>query len=131
MTAIELRFPDVEGREIDFDPAHPGSWLPVCGYATLIPERGVAALLPGGLQVAVFRTHDGAVYAVSNADPFTGAMVMARGIVGDHDGVPTVASPLHKQVFDLHTGRCFDHERITLVRYPARVVDDTVEVGIP
>lgn len=131
MTAAELRFPDVEGREIFFDFDSPGSWVPVCGYEVLLPERGAAALLPGGLQVAVFRLCGGEVFAVSNADPFTGAMVMARGIVGDRDGAPTVASPLHKQEFDLRTGRCFDHDRITLVRYPARVVDDTVEVGIP
>lgn len=131
MTATELRFSDVEGREIDFDPANPGCWVPVCRADALSPERGVAALLIGGLQIALFRAHGGEVFAVSNADPFSGAMVMARGIVGDRDGVPTVASPLHKQEYDLRTGRCLDDERIRLVRYPARVADDTVEVGIP
>jgi nitrite reductase (NADH) small subunit len=127
----ELRFPDVEGREIDFDPQYPGAWIPVCGADALFPERGAAALLPGGIQVALFRTHDGEIYVVSNADPFTGAMVMARGIVGDRGGRPTVASPLHKQVFDLGSGQCLDDERVQLVRYPARVEDGTVEVGVP
>src|SRR5690606_19701714 len=46
--------------------------------------------------------------AVSNRDPYTGAQVMARGIVGTRDDAPTVASPLHKQVFDLRTGLCLD-----------------------
>ena len=42
----------------------------------------------------------------------TGANVMARGLVGtrlvDGEEVPTLASPLHKQVYDLRTGACLD-----------------------
>jgi nitrite reductase (NADH) small subunit len=34
--------------------------------------------------------------------------VLSRGIVGCRGGVPTVASPMFKQVFDLRTGRCLD-----------------------
>src|SRR5690606_2688145 len=41
-------------------------------------------------------------------DPYSGAQVMSRGIVGTRDGAPTVASPLHKQLFDLRTGLCLD-----------------------
>ena len=40
-------------------------------------------------------------------DPHTGAPVMARGIVGSRGDRPTIASPLHKQVYDLGTGECF------------------------
>ncbi len=83
------------------------TWIDVCGYEDLIPERGVAALV-GGHQVAVFRTFDGELYALSNRDPFSGAYVLARGILGTRGHVPTVASPMYKQVFDLQTGRCLD-----------------------
>ena len=48
---------------------------------TFEPERGVAALVEGE-QVALFRTFDGALYAIGNQDPFTGAFVLSRGIVG-------------------------------------------------
>ncbi len=48
------------------------------------------------------------LHAVDNVDPFSGASVLSRGIVGDAGGVPTVASPVYKQRFDLRTGRCLD-----------------------
>ncbi|SHG36807.1 nitrite reductase small subunit NirD [Streptoalloteichus hindustanus] len=105
-------------------------WVPVCDYAALEPESGVAALLPGGTQVALFRTGDGAVHALSNLDPFSGAMVLARGIVGDRDGVPVVASPMHKQAFDLRTGQCLDDDRVRVTTHAARVVDGWVEVAV-
>lgn len=83
------------------------AWVDVCAYDDLIPERGVAALVHGR-QVAVFRTYEGELYALSHRDPFSGAYVLARGILGTRGGVPTVASPMYKQVFDLRTGRCLD-----------------------
>jgi nitrite reductase (NADH) small subunit len=103
----------------------------VCRYETLLPERGVAALLPGGDQVAVFRTHGGEVYALSNIDPFSGAAVLSRGIVGDRGGVPIVTSPLHKQAFDLRTGACLDDAAVAVRTYPARVAAGTVLIGSP
>ena len=78
-------------------------WEAVCRYTDLIPERGVAALV-GGEPVAVFRTYDGALYALSNVDPFSEASVLSRGIVGDRHGRPTIASPIYKQVFDRAPG---------------------------
>ena len=79
----------------------------VCSYEALLPERGVAALI-GQRQIALFRTHDGTVYALDNHDPVSGANVMSRGIVGNRGDVPTVASPMFKQVYDLRTGQCLD-----------------------
>ena len=49
-------------------------WTAVCRYDHIIPERGVAALVDG-VAVAVFRTHDGALFALSNLDPFSSASV--------------------------------------------------------
>ncbi|MBN6054273.1 nitrite reductase small subunit NirD [Nonomuraea sp. RK-328] len=106
----------------------PASWTTVCDYHVLLPERGVCALV-GGEQVAVFRTFDGAVYAIGNLDPFSGAHVLSRGIVGTRGGEPTVASPLHKQVFSLVTGACLDEPGAAVPTYPARVVDGRVEVA--
>ena len=50
----------------------------------------------------MFRTFDERLFALSNRDPYSGAYVLARGIVGTRGGLPTVASPMYKQVFDLH-----------------------------
>ncbi len=104
-------------------------WTAVCPYSRIQPERGVAALLDGTLAVAVFRLYDGALHAVGNVDPYTGASVMSRGIVGTRGDVPTVASPLHKQVYDLRTGACLDSADLRLPVYPVRVRDGLVEVG--
>ncbi|MDX6250551.1 MAG: nitrite reductase small subunit [Kribbellaceae bacterium] len=101
----------------------------VCGYAALLPERGVAALI-GQRQIALFRTHDGTVYALDNHDPFSGANVMSRGIVGSRGDVPTVASPMFKQVFDLRTGICLDDPDVAIPTYGVQVVDGQVTVSI-
>ena len=115
-------------------------WTTVCGLDDLAPERGVAALLDGE-QVALFRLLDDRVVAVQQHDPFSDAHVISRGIVGSRsvDGVevPTVASPMYKQVFDLTTGRCLDVAGKVPARglspdlrtWPVRVSDGLVEVG--
>jgi nitrite reductase (NADH) small subunit len=73
----------------------------------LEPERGVAAIV-GDAQVAIFLTYDGNLYAIENYDPYARAFVLSRGIVGTRGEVPTVASPMHKQAYDLRTGVCLD-----------------------
>ncbi|MDA0637207.1 nitrite reductase small subunit NirD [Nonomuraea sp. MCN248] len=105
------------------------TWVNVCGYATLLPERGVCALVDGE-QVALFRTHDGVVHALGNRDPFSGAYVLSRGIVGTRKGEPTVASPLHKQVFSLVTGHCLDEPSVAVPVYRTRVDGGTVSVSV-
>jgi nitrite reductase (NADH) small subunit len=102
-------------------------WTPVCHTDRLTAERGVAALIDG-VQIALFRTHVGALYAVGNIDPFTGSAVLSRGIVGSRGSVSTVASPLHKQVFDLTTGRCLDDAETSVPVYRVRLNGDQIEV---
>jgi nitrite reductase (NADH) small subunit len=102
----------------------------VCRYDELQPERGVAALVDGE-QVAVFRLHDGSVHAVDHRDPFSGAHVMARGIVGTRGAVPTVASPMFKQVFDLVSGLCLDDATVSLRVFGVDVRDGVVHVLPP
>lgn len=104
-----------------------GTWHTVCRLEQLSAERGVAALI-GDTQIAVFRTFDDELYALDNRDPFTGAHVLSRGIVGSRGPTPTVASPLLKQVFDLRTGVCLDDASVAVVSYPARARDGRVEV---
>lgn len=112
------------------------TWVDVCRLDDLAPERGAAALVDGQ-QVALVRLLDDRVYAVQQLDPFCGAYVLSRGIVGtrtvDGEDVPTVASPMYKQVFDLTTGRCLDavgKEPLDLRTWPVRVVDGSVRVGV-
>jgi nitrite reductase (NADH) small subunit len=85
-------------------------WTAVCRYGALLPGRGVAALVDGR-QIALFRDRAGRLYAVGNHDPFSGAHVISRGILGSRGGVPVVASPMYKQAFDLRSGACLDQEQ--------------------
>jgi nitrite reductase (NADH) small subunit len=105
------------------------NWATICPYSRLTAERGVAALVDE-TQVAVFRTFDGSVFAISNIDPFTGSAVLSRGIVGNRGESPTVASPLHKQVFDLESGQCLDDPAIAVPVFAVRVRDGLVEVDV-
>ncbi|SED81085.1 nitrite reductase small subunit NirD [Ruania alba] len=111
-----------------------GTWNAVCSLEELTVERGAAALVDG-VQMALFRMPDDAVYAVAQRDPFSGSNVMSRGIVGTRQGEPTVAGPLYKQVFSLRTGACLEragYEPVDgdgdLPTWPVQVVDAEVRV---
>jgi nitrite reductase (NADH) small subunit len=97
-------------------------WLTVCDASALEPGRGVAALLPCGGQAALFRDSAGGLHAIGNVDPFTGAGVLAHGLLGSAAGRPYVASPLLKQRFDLVDGRCLDDDEVAVPAYRVRVV---------
>ena len=100
----------------------------VCAVADIPLEGGVAALVDG-VAVAVFRTHDGSVHAIGNVDPFSGASVLSRGIVGSRGDAPVVSSPMYKQAFDLRTGACLDDVSVRVASYDVTVVDGVVHVG--
>lgn len=104
----------------------------VCRLDQIDREGGVCALVRGE-AVAVFRTYDDEVFALSNYDPFSRASVLSRGIVGtktrDGEPVPFVASPMHKQAFDLRTGQSLDDAAVRVPTYDVEVVDGLVLVG--
>ncbi|WDF32621.1 nitrite reductase small subunit NirD [Arthrobacter agilis] len=102
-------------------------WRPVCLLEDLEECWGEAALV-GGEQIALFRLPGNRLHAVGNIDPRTRAAVMARGIVGSRGAAPTIASPLHKEVYDLGTGICLSGGEGLRV-YPVRCTDGIVEVG--
>jgi nitrite reductase (NADH) small subunit len=103
------------------------TWVSVCPLAALEPLWGEAALHKGE-QIALFLLPDGSLYAVTNEDPATGSCVMSRGIVGSRGDRHTIASPLHKQVYDLETGECFTNPDLSLRTVPVCVVDGQVHV---
>ncbi|WP_067659790.1 nitrite reductase small subunit NirD [Nocardia harenae] len=112
-----------------YAPATTTGWTQACRLDYLTPGRGVAVLLRGGRQAALFLLPGGVLYAVGNIDPFGRAAVMSRGIVGDRGGVPVVASPLLKQAFSLVDGRCLDDDSAALPVYAVRVEDGLVSIS--
>ena len=105
------------------------AWTSVCTLDQLEPLWGEAALVEGN-QVALFLVPDGRLYAVTNRDPATGSFVMSRGIVGSKGDRHTIASPLHKQVYDLETGECFTAPEYSLRTFPVRIDGGVVMVGV-
>lgn len=106
----------------------PDTWVQVCSVDELLPERGVRALVADE-HVAVFRTYAGSVHALCDVDPFSGASVLSRGIVGTRGDVPVVLSPMFKQAFDLRTGACLDIPSVQVQVFATRVVDGRVHVA--
>jgi len=92
----------------------------VCRLEDIVPNCGVCALVDGR-QVAIFRLDDERLFAIGNRDPFSGANVLSRGIVGDLNGELVVASPVYKQHFSLLTGRCIEDATVTVPVYAASV----------
>jgi nitrite reductase (NADH) small subunit len=122
---------DAVDRQAAAVAARPGAWERVCPLDRLTPDRGAVALVRGR-QVALFRLSSGEVYALGNRDPYSGAQVLSRGIVGDRAGVPKVASPVYKQSFDLRTGACLDEAGVAVPSYPVRVEQDGwIAVAVP
>ena len=110
------------------------TWVPVCWADLLTPDRGVAVLVEGH-PVAIFllaatASTPRALHAVDHLDPATGAPVIARGLIGSLGDRPYVASPLHKQRYDLTTGECLDDPDLRLVTWPVRISGDRVEVEV-
>jgi nitrite reductase (NADH) small subunit len=107
------------------------TWTAVCAAGAVPEYAGAAALLGGGVQVAIFHLPGDRWYALSNWDPCSGAAVLSRGIVGDAGGVPVVASPVYKERFALDSGQCLDAEGVSVPAYEVRVREGVVEVESP
>lgn len=112
--------------------AEGGATVDVCALEALVPERGAAAMV-AGQQVALVRLHDGQVAAVQQRDPYSGAMVLSRGLVGTRGDRPVLISPMYKQAFDLETGACLDskgEEPRDLTVHDCQVVAGRVHVRL-
>ncbi len=103
---------------------HTHTWSSACSFDDLLPESGVAALIDGR-QIAIFRVGD-AIYALDNYDPHSEANVLSRGLVGDINGEPVVASPVYKHHFNLATGRCVEDADYSVRAWPTRVSDGKI-----
>ena len=96
------------------------SWQRICPLDAILPETGACARVDGR-QIAIFRLGDDRVFAIDNHDPFSGANVLWRGVLGGLEGERVVASPIYKQHFSLATGRCLEDPAASRDAFPVRV----------
>jgi len=105
-------------------------WVDICELDDITPNTGVCALVQNQ-QVAIFRWGAGEdLFAISNYDPFSKANILSRGILGDRNGIPKVASPIYKQNFNLITGEYLDDPKVKIPTYQVRVVDNQVQLAV-
>ena len=71
------------------------------------------------------------IAAIGDLDPYSRANVLSGGIVGSRGETVFVASPIHKQPFNLRTGQCFDDPGVSAPTFDVRVVDGVVHVLAP
>lgn len=106
-------------------------WQTLCSEQDLVAEAGVAAWTQDG-PVALFwlPSQEGQLFCIGHYDPLGKANVLARGIVGDRQGEPMVASPLYKQHYSLVSGQCLEDEAVSVPVYPVRLRQGNVEIGL-
>lgn len=114
----------------------------ICAVDALSIDRGAAALLPDGTQIGVFLLEDGSVHAVQQHDPYSGTNILSRALVGTHEVpgegdepatvVPTLASPMYKQAWNMDTGEVIDAaggEKLPIDVFDAEVRDGRLLVS--
>ena len=109
------------------------NWTNICALQDLpcdeVTDRIHGVVTAEETQVALFRTSDDAVYAISNFDPFSEANVLARGILCSIGEQLAVASPVLKEHFDLSTGQCFEDENVSIATFPVKIADGNVLIA--
>lgn len=97
-------------------------WLDICAAEDLVANSGVAALV-NDTQIAIFHLPEQTpnVFAIGNYDPIGQAQVLSRGMVGDVNGEPAVASPLYKQHYRLHDGSCIEDQDAQAGSWPCKI----------
>ena len=107
-------------------------WEAVCTVDDLVADSGIAVWTDDGPVAVFYLPHRlPALFAISHTDPFSGSNVLARGITGDINGEPVVASPLYKQHFSLRTGRCLEDENVAVKVYPVLLDGDQIRLEVP
>ena len=106
-------------------------WFKAADISNFPRDAGACVKL-GDLQIAIFNFGKDEWYAVQNQCPHQGQMVLSRGLVGDANGEPKVACPLHKNSFSLLTGEHLGgNAEWQLQTYPIKLEGGAVWLEIP
>ena len=94
------------------------------------PKNGGACVKYKSLLIAVFNFERlNQWYACQNLSPEKQEMVLSRGMIGDQNGIPKVACPLHKKTFSLITGENLNGDIPAIATYPVKIEDKFVYIG--
>ncbi len=101
------------------------SWLDV-GPLDDLPRRGARVVRVGDVDIAVFRTGEGRVFALRDRCPHRGGP-LSQGIVHGE----RVTCPLHEWVIDLRSGNAVGADIGCTPAFATRVADGRVALDVP
>ena len=101
------------------------SWIEV-GTVESIPERGARVVRVGNLDIALFRTGSGQIFAVRDRCPHRGGP-LSQGIVHGE----RVTCPLHDWVIDLRSGSAIGADDGCTPVFATRVENGRIAVDVP
>jgi nitrite reductase (NADH) small subunit len=101
------------------------SWLDV-GPLDGLPQRGARVVRIAGVDIAVFRTGEGRVFALRDQCPHRGGP-LSQGIVHGE----RVTCPLHEWVIDLRSGNAVGADTGCTPAFATRVVGGRVAIDVP
>lgn len=94
------------------------------------PKDGGVCVKYKDKQIAVFNfQRKGKWYACQNLSPEKKENVLSRGMIGDKNGIPKIACPLHKKTFSLETGENLNGDLEAIAIYPVKVKNNFVYIG--
>jgi len=112
-------------------PVELSTWVKV-GNVSDFPHNGGATIQYGKSQIAIFNfTSRKEWYACQQMCPHKKAFVLSRGIIGDANGIPKVACPLHKKNYSLQSGECLSGEDYSVRVFPVNVEGKDVFLSLP
>lgn len=95
-----------------------------------VPENGGICVKYNNKQIALFYfKRKASWYACQNLCPHKMEMVLSRGMLGDFEGIPKVACPLHKKTFSLESGENINGDLPSIATYPVKIIDGYVFIG--
>ncbi|MCF7561003.1 nitrite reductase small subunit NirD [Sabulilitoribacter multivorans] len=100
------------------------------GNVSDFPENSGACIKYKTKQIAVYNfTRTSQWYACQNLCPHKMEMVLSLGMIGDKDGIPKVACPMHKKNFSLKDGSNLGGEDLKIATYPVKIENGNVYIG--
>ncbi|CAA7260243.1 unnamed protein product [Cyclocybe aegerita] len=128
-----------EATSLKFDiqdiPKDDWQWRMVAKASDLRPssEGSTSAVVNySDTQIAIFRLHNGDLYATQQMCPHRRAFVLADGLLGDTpDGKPYVSCPLHKRNFALQDGECMTDDNYKIMTFEVKEENGGLLVKLP
>jgi len=96
------------------------------------PKGGGVAVKISHTELAVYNhVGTGKWYATQNLCPHKQMQVLSRGIIGMHGDQPKIACPIHKNTFNLETGKGITNGDMNLASFDAKAEGGRVLLHLP